>query len=80
MSHQAIEPDLIVAMNTVAAGLARAFDGFGFVLLVYPLDSGDGRMNYISNSRREDVIVAMKEFVANCEGRGPDSHGLEGHA
>ena len=67
-------------MNKVAAVLDRAFDGFGFVLLVYQHESADGRMNYISNTQREDMIVAMKELIANFEGRGPDSHGLEGHA
>ena len=79
MSHQSIEPELTSVMNTVADVLDRAFDGFGFTLLVYQHESADGRMNYISNTQRADMIVALKELIANFEGRGPDSHGLEGH-
>ena len=30
---------------------------------------GTGRVNYIGNGKRSDVLVAMKEVVARWEGR-----------
>lgn len=53
-------------MNAIAEVLSEALEGQGFALLVF--DFGDkGRMNYISNARREDMIVAMKEFISRSE-------------
>ncbi len=53
-------------MNAIAEVLSEALEGQGFALLVF--DFGDkGRMNYISNARREDMIVAMKEFISRNE-------------
>ena len=43
--------------------------GWGFALLVFPFNEGDGRMNYISNAGRDDMLVALKEVVARMEGR-----------
>jgi hypothetical protein len=71
MSHGPIEEQHHQMMNAVAAVLRDAFKGYGFCLLVYDQDSSDGRMNYVCNSRREDMIVAMKEFIAHHEGRVP---------
>lgn len=36
---------------------------YGFCLLVYENDTAEGRLNYVSNSRREDVVKAMQEFI-----------------
>lgn len=41
-------------------------DDLGFTLLIYE-HGENGRMNYVSNSQREDVINTMKEFIANKE-------------
>lgn len=39
-------------------------DNFGFALLAYEFGEGDDRkMLYVSNSQREDVILAMTEFI-----------------
>lgn len=39
-------------------------EGIGFTLLAYEFgDKKDRRMLYASNSKREDVIMAMLEFV-----------------
>lgn len=39
-------------------------EGMGFTLLVYEFgDKEDRRMLYASNSNREDVMMAMLEFV-----------------
>jgi hypothetical protein len=36
--------------------------GWGFVVLAFPFGAG-GRMNYISNAERADVVRAMYEFI-----------------
>lgn len=67
-------------MNNVARGLDDVFNGpirpkkVGFVLLVFPFDSTDGRCNYISNSDRADVRVLLKEQLARFEGM-PEAKG-----
>ena len=59
-------------MNAVAQTLNEAFNGdlkgndrtTGFVLMVFPLGSHDGRCNYISNGAdRNDVVTLMKEMI-----------------
>ena len=47
--------------------LARLVDtqlpyGWGFVVLAFPFGAG-GRMNYISNAQRADIVRAMYEFI-----------------
>lgn len=69
MAHEPIESQHIELMEAIAGLLADSFKGYGFTLLVYDNDSSSGRMNYISNSNRDDVVIAMKEFIANHEGR-----------
>lgn len=65
-------------MNEIAAIIDTAInepgvqERFGFALLVFRLgdhSSEEDRMNYISNARREDMLAAMKEFIARAEGR-----------
>ncbi len=42
----------------------------GFVLLVFPFGGPEGaRTNYVSNGKREDIVVALKEIVARFEGQ-----------
>ena len=73
-----IEPHLIEEMNEIARALDRIFNGdkrgkdrkTGFVLLVFPFGSQDGRCNYISNGAdRRDIVVMMKEQIARFEGQ-----------
>lgn len=80
---QPIEKQHFKTMNEIGRILDGAInpDGkksYGFALLVFPFNGDAGRMNYISNAEREDMIVAMKEFIANAEGRAHypegDSH------
>jgi hypothetical protein len=47
--------------------LARHIDrqlpyGWGFVLLAFPFGQ-DGRMNYVANAARADVVRTMYEFI-----------------
>lgn len=41
---------------------------YGFCVLVYEHNTDTGRMNYVSNSQREDVVKAMKAFIEETEG------------
>jgi hypothetical protein len=79
-----IEPAYRERMNHVARILDLAFNGEakgkdrknGFVLLVFPFDSIDGRANYISNAERKDVVLMLKEQIKRFEGQ-PE---ITGHA
>lgn len=65
-----IQPDLREAMNKLGKLLGDNFKPYGFALLVFPFGiKPDQRMNYISNADRETMLAAMKEFIANAEGR-----------
>lgn len=42
----------------------------GFVLLVFPFNSTDGRCNYMSNgASRDDIVVMLKEQIKRFEGQ-----------
>lgn len=72
--RQPIEDKHRQQMNEIAGVLASALPpGTGFALLVFDLGATHGRMNYISNAERADMLVAMKAFVAADEGRTPPS-------
>ncbi|WP_186250766.1 hypothetical protein [Burkholderia gladioli] len=63
-------------MIALANGLDEVLGGLGFALLVFELDKIEGgRVNYIGNCRREDIITAMREFIARNEGRLHDAPG-----
>jgi hypothetical protein len=55
-------------MTDTMVALTKSFPGMGVGLMVFDLDK-PGRMNWISNANRADMIVAMKEFIARNEGR-----------
>lgn len=79
-THGPVEAKQVAMMNALAHSLDEMFNPqladdeprtIGFVLLAF--DFGEAhprsRMNYISNAPRPDMIVALKELVANFEGR-----------
>lgn len=71
-----IDPQYRAMMNRVAKALDEGFKPNGFCLLVFPLgEKPDGRINYISNANREDMLLALKEFIARHEGRVPSEPG-----
>lgn len=42
---------------------------WGFALFVFPFGlTPHGRINYLSNASRRDMLIAMKEFIAKHEG------------
>lgn len=77
-----IEMDYRDLMNGLAEGIDGILNGTqrpkptGFALLVFRFgDARAGRMNWISNGQRADMLVALKEMVAQLEGRlMPSAH------
>ena len=69
-------------MNALADDLDEMFNGereanqpkrIAFVLLVTEFGNMKGRVNYISNGHREDIVVMLKEVVARFEGQPEQS-------
>lgn len=65
-----VEPEYVKTMEHIAHLLDVAFNGdkhgddreTGFVLLVFPFGSDEGRCNYISNGAdRDDVLKLLEE-------------------
>lgn len=62
-------------MNWLAHMLDRYFNKpddpkkTAFVLLVTEFDNMQGRVNYISNGKRADIVVMLKEMLARFEGQ-----------
>lgn len=76
-SYGPIQDEYRAQMNALAKAIDELLNGdkpreVGFVLLVFPFEKAvtpDSHMNYISNAERSDMIAAMKELLANWEGR-----------
>ena len=84
MSHGPIEPMQHKRMNELAQFLDHQFNGdatgndrqVGFVLLSFKFgEQENGRINYISNADRADIITGLKELVARFEGRYTEPQG-----
>jgi hypothetical protein len=78
-----IEAQYVQQMNDLAHMLDELFNGeargaerqTGFILMVFPFGSNDGRCNYISNGAdRKDVCVLLREQLARFEGM-PEASG-----
>ena len=57
------------AVNKILNGspVSRENDEIGFVMLVFPFRSIDGRCNYVSNAMRSDVLALLREQVRRFE-------------
>jgi hypothetical protein len=74
-----IQPKFRRAMNRLAAEIDTALNGrpkpgrkrrVGFILLTAEFGQMDGgRVNYISNGQRADMIAMLREYLARVEGR-----------
>lgn len=62
-THEPIEEPHRAQANRIGALLAGTFPGMGFALLIFPFGGDDGRMNYISNADRPDMVKALEEFI-----------------
>jgi hypothetical protein len=76
MTHGPIDPRHRANMNMLANAIDETLNGktkprrLGFVMLVAEFGQiDDGRVNYISNGSRSDMLSMMKEFIARAEGR-----------
>lgn len=74
-THGEIDQEYIEKMNEMAKSIDAFLNGVerprkvGFALLVFEFGNFDGgRVNYISNALRADMLAAMKEFIARAEG------------
>jgi hypothetical protein len=67
-----IAPELRASMKRVGALLDDTFEGRGFALFVFDFGP-DGMMNWLSNASREDMIVALRDFIATHEGSAHDA-------
>lgn len=72
----ALADEIDSLLNGEAQGADRKT---GFVLLVFPFTKPDGtayegRANYISNAKRDDIVVLLKQQLARFEGQ-PDVRG-----
>ena len=82
-TEQPIEPKFHEMMNALAGALEKILnpDGVrrnGFVLLSFEFGATEGgRVNYISNAERPEMLNAMKEFIARAEGRIKDDEHLQ---
>ena len=77
-----IQAQYHAAMNALAEGVDKVLNGntrprhTAFVILVAGFGQIDGgRVNYISNGSREDMIAMMKEYIARNEGRFSSEEG-----
>ncbi len=78
-----IQQEHIEVMQGIGEALDEIFNGksdpdrvlkYGFALLVFDFGEGpDNKINFISNADREDMLVAMKEFIARAEGTFHDN-------
>lgn len=72
-------------MNGLAEGIDKILNGevkpgadrkVGFVLLTAEFGKIEGgRVNYISNGERDDMVTMLKELLARFEGRVPGGAG-----
>lgn len=63
--------DLDVALNG-QAHLAKPDVGFALLVFDFDGESGSGPgsyVNYVSNANRDDMIAAIREWLARAEGR-----------
>lgn len=72
--HDKIQPQVEDVMKGIGKVIHECCpEGFGFALLMFKFGPGtageDNRMNYLSNAPRADMIAALKELIANFEGR-----------
>ena len=67
-------------LQTIAGDLDVVFNGtdgpkeIGFALFVFKFgETAGGKVNYVSNASRADMMVAVKEWLARHEGRYADT-------
>ena len=77
-----IEPRHVRIMNTLADVLDDTFNGekrghdrtVGFVLMVFNLNDGSGRCNYISNADRAGVVKMLEHQLARFKAQATEAN------
>lgn len=72
MSNEARNAHMRIVANRLDTDVFPTVYGqrMAFAVLVWPFgDSEGGNVDYISNGTRDDMLTAMKEFIARAEGR-----------
>jgi hypothetical protein len=72
-----IDSQYVAMMSGLAKDLDAILNGglsgndrkIAFVLLITEFGNIEGRVNYISNSIREDVVTMLKEIISRFEGQ-----------
>ncbi|MFN3686128.1 hypothetical protein [Salinarimonas sp.] len=80
MTERPIQDAHRTQMNAFAEILDEILNGtnrprrVGFALLVFEFGKTEGgRVNYISNAQRAEMLTAMREYIARAEGRAVDA-------
>ncbi len=64
MERKEIEEKVKGKMQDIARMVKKEIPSqYGFILLTFEQNSNAGDMIYVSDSNREDVVKAMKEFI-----------------
>lgn len=80
LGDKPIQPEVRETMQKIAGVIDSALNmrmrekKWGFCLMVFPLDDFDGRCNYVSNAKRADIVVLLREQLARFEGQ-PEAKG-----
>ncbi|MEW6304866.1 MAG: hypothetical protein AB1705_15430 [Verrucomicrobiota bacterium] len=71
----AVDENVRERMRKIAAAVDEELPvGWGYVALTFPFDERPGRINYVSNGRREDVLVALRDFLRMVENNPQGGH------
>jgi|AraplaMF_Col_mMF_1032025.scaffolds.fasta_scaffold00318_19 hypothetical protein len=75
-----IDPSVAALMQSLARGVDEVLNGAGhrhtgFVLLAFPLNTEEGRANYISNVQRPQVVQLLRAQLARFEAQEKEAHG-----
>ena len=84
MADAPIQQQYREMMNGLAEGIDDVLNGdarpkkIGFALFMFEFDKVDAnRVNYISNGKREEMLVAVREWLARAEGRVVEPEGRQ---
>lgn len=69
MTPEEEDAQVVSRMQTLGRIVKRELpEKWGFIVLAFPFGTAEGRMNYVSNAERDDVVRAMYEFIEATKG------------
>jgi hypothetical protein len=79
MSDAPVDPKYRAQLTAVARTIDEFLNGaerpkrIGFAVIMFELGAIEGgRINYMSNAERADMLTAVREWLARAEGRAHD--------